>query len=66
MVRESEFSRALQLIYDAALDFARWPAVLEQLAESHGASMTCMVRHDITSSKGAMITVRTAPDTAQV
>ena len=53
-----EFSDIVQLIYDAGLAFERWPIVLERLAEMLGASMTCLVRQDVATSTGAMITVR--------
>jgi DNA-binding winged helix-turn-helix (wHTH) protein/PAS domain-containing protein len=65
IIDEIEFSETLQLIYDAGLDFARWPAVLEQLADILGASMTCLVRHDVTTSDGAMIAIRTDPETSR-
>jgi hypothetical protein len=35
-----------------------WPAVLEQLADMFGASMTCLVTHDTTTLDGAMIAIR--------
>ncbi len=64
-IDEMKFSETLQLIYDAGLDFERWPAVLEQLADILGASMTCLVRHDVATSDGAMIAIRTDPETSR-
>jgi DNA-binding winged helix-turn-helix (wHTH) protein/PAS domain-containing protein len=66
MISDSAFSQALQRIYDAGLDFERWQAALEQLAGLLDASMTCLVRHDVTTSDGAMITVRTDVDTSRL
>lgn len=65
MINERKFSETLKLIYDAGLDFGRWPAVLEQLADILGASMTCLVRHDVATSDGAMITIRADPETSR-
>jgi DNA-binding CsgD family transcriptional regulator len=62
---DSEFSDTLQLIYQAGLDSEQWPAVLERLAELLGASMTCLVKHDVATSEGAMVTVRAGPEVAR-
>jgi hypothetical protein len=62
---DSKFSDTLQLIYAAGLDFKQWPAVLERLAELLGPSMTCLVRHDVATSEGAMVTVRADPEVAR-
>lgn len=59
-------SGTVQLIYEAALDFNRWPAVLEQLADDLGASVACLVRHDIATSEGTMVMVRTDPRFARL
>lgn len=66
MISDSKYAKTLQLIYDAGLDFDHWPAALEQLADMLDASMTCLVRHDVATSDGAMITVRTDPDTSRL
>jgi DNA-binding winged helix-turn-helix (wHTH) protein len=66
MISESQFSATLHSIYDAGLDFQRWPLVMEGLADILGASMTCLVKHDLSTSAGDMITVRTDPDTPRV
>jgi hypothetical protein len=61
-----EFSDVVELIHDAGLSFARWPAVLERLADVLGASMTCLVRQDISTASGAMIAVRADPNVASL
>src|ERR1700730_14398911 len=62
---ENEFSDTLELVYEAGLDFKQWPAVLEQLAQLLGASATCLVKHNLPTSEGAMIMVRADPDIVQ-
>jgi DNA-binding CsgD family transcriptional regulator/PAS domain-containing protein len=62
---DREFSDTVQLIYEAGLDFNQWPRVLERLAELLGASMTCLVKHNVATCDGEMITVRAHPDTAR-
>ena len=66
MLNVVEYSEIVQLIYEAALDFNRWPAVLERLADEVGASVACLVRQDYAKSEGAMIMVRTDPKFAQL
>src|ERR1700687_1952457 len=62
---DSEFAETLQLIYQAGLDSKQWPAVLERLGELLDASMTCLVRHDVATSEGAMVAVRAGPQVAR-
>src|ERR1700730_11520684 len=62
---DSEFADTMQLIYQAGLDSEQWPAVLDRLGELLGASMTCLVRHDVVLSEGAMVAVRADPEVAQ-
>jgi DNA-binding winged helix-turn-helix (wHTH) protein/PAS domain-containing protein len=64
MINESRFSETIELIYDAGLDFGRWPVALEQLADMLGASMTCLVTHDTATMDGAMIAIRADPETS--
>ena len=66
MLNVVEYSEIVQLIYEAALDFNRWPAVLERLADEVGASVACLVRQDYAKSEGAMIMVRTDPKFAKL
>ncbi|WP_428491947.1 helix-turn-helix transcriptional regulator [Rhodopila sp.] len=66
MLNVVDYSEVVQLIYEAALDFNRWPAVLERLADEVGASVACLVRQDYAKSEGAMIMVRTDPKFAQL
>jgi len=62
---DSEFADTMQLIYQAGLDSEQWPAVLDRLGELLGASMTCLVRHDVATSEGAMVAVRADPEVAR-
>jgi DNA-binding CsgD family transcriptional regulator/PAS domain-containing protein len=66
MIERGEFSDTVELIYEAGLDFHRWPAVLERLAEALGASASSLVRHDLATSEGAMILIRSDPKFAQL
>ena len=66
MLTVIEYSEIVQLIYQAAVDFNRWPAVLERLADEVGASVACLVRQDYAKSEGAMIMVRTDPKFARL
>jgi DNA-binding CsgD family transcriptional regulator len=61
-----ECSATIQCIYDAGLEFDKWPTVLERIADHLGASVACLVRHDLARGAGAMLMVRTDPSFARL
>jgi DNA-binding CsgD family transcriptional regulator len=46
-MEEAGFSQTLDAIYDAATDFARWPAALERLGETFGASYVALLDRNV-------------------
>jgi hypothetical protein len=61
MATLDEFSDLVSLIYDAALDFERWPIVLERLADALGGSATGLAKHNFVNNGGAVVTARADP-----
>jgi DNA-binding CsgD family transcriptional regulator len=61
-----DYCQTTDCIYDAGLDFGRWPAALERMADQLGASVACLVKHDLATAAGAMLMVRTDPSFAQL
>jgi DNA-binding CsgD family transcriptional regulator len=61
MLTEQKHSDLVSAIYDAALDFERWPSAIELLADVLGATGGSLVRQDFVTGKGAMFNARTDP-----
>ena len=53
-----EYSRLVSSIYDAALDFERWPIVLEQLADALDGSTALFRQADLVNTEGVWASVR--------
>jgi len=61
MLTEQKYARLISAIYDAALDFERWPIALELLAEILSATGGCLIRQNRVTREGRMFNVRSDP-----
>jgi hypothetical protein len=56
-----EYSELVSSIYDAALDFEKWPAVLERLADALKGSSAVLRTGNLENNQGKWISVRMDP-----
>lgn len=56
-----EYSALVSSIYDAALDFERWPIALERLADALDGSQAVLGKANLVNNQVAQITVRVDP-----
>ena len=61
MVSTQQFSELIGSIYDTGLDFTRWPATLDRLADAFGGSATALGRQDAVTQSGDVILARSDP-----
>jgi DNA-binding CsgD family transcriptional regulator len=61
VVSTQQFSELIGSIYDTGLDFTRWPATLDRLADAFGGSATALGRQDAVTQSGDVILARSEP-----
>ena len=61
MLTEQTYARLISAIYDAALEFERWPVALELLTEILSATGGCLIRQNRVTREGRMFNVRSDP-----
>jgi hypothetical protein len=61
VVSTQQFSELIGSIYDTGLDFTRWPATLDRLADAFGGSATALGRQDAVTQSGDVILARSDP-----
>jgi DNA-binding CsgD family transcriptional regulator len=61
MVSLDEYSELVSAIYDAAVDFDRWPVALERLCDALGGSMAVLLGGNLGRDQGTWLSVRVDP-----
>ena len=61
MLTEERYAKLISAIYDAALAVERWPAVIDLLADTLGATGGCLLQQNLVTGEGSMLSVRSDP-----
>src|SRR5215831_18795251 len=56
-----EYSQLVSSIYDAALDFEKWPVVIERLSDALGGNGGGLATHNLVTGGGALVIARRDP-----